>query len=312
MTVDAPAREGHRLSATALADRAATLRDRYQACDRCPHDCGVDRTAGERGVCGLDDVPVVASSGPHHGEERPLRGTGGSGTVFLSACNMRCVFCQNAEISQDGRGTRTTSAGLAERIERLADAGCHNVNFVTPTHVAPSLVEAVAIARRRGVDLPVVWNCGGYERRAVVADLEGVVDVYMPDLKWADDEAARRYSGAPDYWAHAKPAVREMHRQVGDLETDADGVATRGLLVRHLVMPNHVENSKRILRFVAEELSPETYVNVMGQYRPCHLAAREERYGAIGRPVSPEEYREVVAYARELGLARLDVDERLL
>jgi putative pyruvate formate lyase activating enzyme len=312
MTGDASGRGRHRLSSAALAERAASLRERYPACDCCPHECGVDRTAGERGVCGLGDVPVVASSGPHHGEERPLRGTGGSGTIFLAGCNMRCVFCQNDEISQAGRGTRTTPADLATRIEGLADAGCHNVNFVTPTHVAPSLVEAVAIARDRGVDLPVVWNCGGYERRAVVAELDGVVDVYMPDLKWADEEAARRYSGAPDYWEHARSAAREMHRQVGDLQTDAAGVATRGLLVRHLVMPNHVENSKQVLRFVAEELSADTYVNVMGQYRPCYLAAREERYADLGRPVSREEYREVVAYARDLGLSRLDVDERLL
>jgi putative pyruvate formate lyase activating enzyme len=225
---------------------------------------------------------------------------------------MRCVFCQNYEISQEARGTRTTPADLAARIERLADAGCHNVNFVTPTHVAPSLVEAVAIARERGVDLPIVWNCGGYERQAVVADLEGVVDVYMPDLKWADEKAARRYSGAPAYWDHARSAVREMHRQVGELQTDAAGVATRGLLVRHLVMPNHVESSKRILEFVAEELSPDTYVNVMGQYRPCYLAAREQRFTDINRPVAREEYRDVVAYARELGLTRLDVDDRLL
>ncbi len=312
MSSGTAARSGNRLSAADLAERAATLGERYAACDLCPHECGVDRTAGERGVCDLGTTPRVASSGPHHGEEPPLRGTRGSGTIFLSNCNLRCVFCQNVEISQEGRGTPTTPEGIADRMAALAGRGCHNVNFVTPTHVAPSLVGAVAVARERGVDLPVVWNCGGYERADVVAELDGVVDVYMPDLKWSADGPARRYSGAPNYWTHARRAVREMHRQVGDLRTDAAGAATRGLLVRHLVMPNHVENSKRILAFVAEELSTDTYVNVMGQYRPCHLAAREDRYADVGRPVTADEYREVVAHARSLGLTRLEVDDHLL
>jgi putative pyruvate formate lyase activating enzyme len=311
MHSDAAGTPGYqRLSAAEFDRRVEQLWERYDACDLCPHACGVDRTAGERGACGCDDTALVASAFPHHGEEACLRGHGGSGTVFLAGCPLSCVFCQNADISQQLRGDPATPADIAEMALDLQRTGCHNVNFVTPTHVAPHLVKAVRIASDRGLDLPIVWNCGGYESVAVLELLDGIVDVYMPDLKWSDDDLARTYSHAPDYWAHAREALREMHRQVGDLAIE-DGIATRGLLVRHLVMPGHVENSKGVLDFLAD-LSTATYVNVMSQYRPAHEVPGSDRYAAIDRRLDPAEYRAVVEYGRSLGLPRLDVDSRLV
>ena len=300
-----------RLSDAEFRRRVDRLRDRYGECDLCAHACGVDRTAGELGRCRADDTPVVSSAFPHRGEEAPLSGHRGSGTIFLSWCNLRCVFCQNYEISQEGIGREVTPEGIAEMALSLQSKGCHNVNFVTPTHFAPDLAEAVMVAKDRGLEIPIVWNCGGYERAETVELLEGVVDVYMPDVKWADDEAAARYSGAPDYWRNARTSLREMHRQVGDLRLE-DGLAVEGMLVRHLVMPNLVESSKRILTFIAEELSTETYVNVMSQYRPAYRASEPGQYEELSRGVRSEEYREVVSHARELGLTRLEVDDRLL
>jgi putative pyruvate formate lyase activating enzyme len=294
------------LSAEERRARAETLREHYADCDLCGWECGVDRTAGETGACDLEDVAVVAASHPHHGEEGVLRGTGGSGTIFLANCNLACVFCQNHDISQGGRGRQATPEEIAEMALDLQSRGCHNVNFVSPTHVSPHLVEAVAIAADRGLDVPIVWNCGGYERPEVVDLLDGFVDVYMPDVKWADDEAAALYSKAPKYWEHVRGSVRRMHEQVGDLRTDADGVATGGLLVRHLVMPNHVESSKRVLEFVANEISRNTYLNVMAQYRPAYQVPGSDRYAAIDRRVTADEYRSIVEYGRELGLTRME------
>ena len=194
----------------------------------------------------------------------------------------------------------------------LQAEGCHNVNFVSPTHHSPHLVEALRIAREGGLDLPVVWNCGGYERPAILEKLEGIVDVYMPDVKWADDAAAAKYSKAPGYWGNVKASLREMHRQVGNLETNDDGLATGGLLVRHLVMPNHVESAKGVLTFLAEEISTETYVNVMAQYTPYYKAKSEDFYEEINRGVTRQEYLEVVEHADEVGLTRVETDEHRL
>ncbi|MFB6152485.1 MAG: radical SAM protein [Haloarculaceae archaeon] len=299
------------LSAGEFDARVDELWDRYADCDLCPHECGVDRTAGESGACGVDDTARVASWFPHRGEEDVLRGTGGSGTIFIAACNMHCVFCQNHETSQGTGGDPTTPEEIADAALELQDRGCHNINFVTPTHVAPHLVAAVRDARERGLSVPVVWNCGGYESPEVVELLDGVVDVYMPDVKWSDDAAAAEYSKAPDYWEVTRESLRKMHRQVGDLTTDADGLATGGILVRHLVMPGHVENAKGVLAFLAAEISYDTYVNLLGQYRPDYEVPDSDRYGDIDRRVSPEEYREVVEHAREVGLERVEYDERL-
>jgi putative pyruvate formate lyase activating enzyme len=309
MTTDVASRTPNylTLSSEERRDRAAALRERSADCDLCGWDCEIDRTAGETGACDLEDVALVAAAHPHHGEEPVLRGHGGSGTIFIANCNLACVFCQNHDISQGGRGRRASPEEIGEMALDLQESGCHNVNFVSPTHVSPHLVEAVAIAADRGLEIPVVWNCGGYERPEIIDLLEGIVDVYMPDVKWADDEAAALYSKAPDYWEQASASLRRMHEQVGDLQTDDDGVATEGLLVRHLVMPDHVENSKQVLEFVAREVSRGTYLNVMAQYRPAHEVPGSDRYAAIDRRVSREEYREVVEYGRDLGLSRMQV-----
>jgi len=292
--------------------RVEALWDRYADCDLCAYDCGVDRTAGETGACRVDDTAYVSSYFDHHGEEAVLRGTNGSGTIFMAHCNMACVFCQNFETSHEARGEPATPEDIAAMALDLQSRGCHNVNFVSPTHHSPHLIEAVRIARDRGLDVPVVWNCGGYERAEVLERLAGVVDVYMPDVKWSDDAAAATYSKAPGYWSNVTDSLREMHRQVGDLRVDDAGLATGGLLVRHLVMPNHVENAKGVLTFLAEEISPETFVNVMAQYRPHYEARTEERYAEIGRRVTPAEYREVLEHARALGLERIEYDPEMV
>ena len=298
-----------RLAPTELEERSDRLWARYADCDLCAYDCGVDRTRGEIGACRVDDTAFVSSYFPHFGEEDCLRGRHGSGTIFLANCNMTCVFCQNFETSHEAQGEEATPEEIAEMALELQSRGCHNVNFVSPTHHAPHLVEAVRIARERGLDLPIVWNCGGYERPEILAELEGIVDIFMPDVKWGDDAAAATYSKAPNYWTNVRDSLREMHRQVGELELDADGLATGGLLVRHLVMPNHVESARRVLTFVAEELSTETYVNVMAQYTPYYEANTEDRYAEIGRGITREEYRAVVDHARDVGLRRVETDE---
>ena len=300
--------------------RVDELWRRYAECNLCAYDCGVDRTAGETGACRVDDTAFVSSYFPHHGEEDCLRGTHGSGTIFLANCNMTCVFCQNFETSHEAVGEEVTPEEIAEMALELQSRGCHNVNFVSPTHYSPHLVEAVSIARKRGLDVPIVWNCGGYERREVLSLLDGVIDIYMPDVKWSDDRAATKYSRAPGYWENVRRSLAEMHRQVGDLELASGsrddalraGLATGGLLVRHLVMPNHVENAQGVLTYVAEEISTDTYVNLMAQYRPYYRAKSEQRYEEISRPITREEYREVVDYAHELGLDRVEVNPQHL
>lgn len=305
-SVDGPDPEG-------LDEQVASLRARYADCDLCAHECHVDRTAGETGVCGIDDRAYVGTVGPHHGEEPPLSGIAGSGTIFFGYCNLGCVFCQNWELSRAGRGTAPRSAReIADHALGLQARGCHNVNFVTPTHVSPTIAEAIVLARGDGLTIPTVWNCGGYENPAVVRDLEGLVDVYLPDIKWSDDAAAQKYSMARGYWAAAKASVAEMHRQVGTLELDDEGIATGGLLVRHLVMPGYVENAMRIVDFLVDELTPKTTLTLMSQYRPAHRVPLEERYGAIDRRITSDEYRRVVTYARNRGMTNLVIDEYAL
>jgi putative pyruvate formate lyase activating enzyme len=288
--------------------RVEELRSRYADCDLCAYDCRVDRTGGETGACRVDDTAYVSSYFDHHGEEEVLRGRHGSGTIFLAHCNMNCVFCQNFETSHEARGESVTPEEIAEMALELQARGCHNVNFVSPTHHSPHLVEAVRIASDRGLDVPIVWNCGGYERVEILELLDGVVDVYMPDVKWSDDALAAKYSKAPGYWSNIRDSLREMHRQVGDLAIDDAGLATGGLLVRHLVMPGGVDNARGVLSFVAEELGTETFVNVMAQYRPYYEATTEERYEEINRRITPEEYRAVLEHAREVGLERIEYD----
>ncbi len=304
MRESAPAEPGY----VALA-RRGELRRRAEAalallspCRLCPRECGVDRPAGEVGACRIGRCAVVASYGPHFGEEAPLVGSRGSGTLFFSGCNLACIFCQNARISHSREGTVVSPERLAGMLLDLQRQGCHNLNFVTPTHVVPQILEALEIAAAEGLRLPLVYNCGGYESVTALRLLDGVVDLYMPDAKYDDPGVGARLSGVPDYPAVNRAALAEMHRQVGDLVLDERGIAVRGLLVRHLVLPENLAGTAGIMRCLAE-LSPGTYVNVMAQYRPCYRAGQEL---ALGRRVTLAEYAVALRAAREAGLQRLD------
>lgn len=284
-----------------LHERAEKLRGILSRCELCARKCHANRIEGEFGECGAGSELMVSYVFPHFGEEPELVGVYGSGTVFLTHCNLRCIFCQNYEISHLGHGSGITPERLAEMMIGLQNQGCHNINFVTPTHYAPQIVESLEIAAGMGLELPVVWNCGGYESLRALKLLDGVVDIYMPDIKYSSSEAAMKYSSAPDYPSVVKEVIREMHHQVGDLETDFRGIAKRGLLVRHLVMPNDVAGSEDILRFLAEEISKDTYVNIMDQYHPMYKASD---YPEINRRITPEEYGDAVKAARKYGLHR--------
>ncbi|NOY45320.1 MAG: radical SAM protein [Deltaproteobacteria bacterium] len=276
---------------------------RLAACDLCPRRCGVNRLRGERGVCRTGLHAKVASAGPHFGEERPLVGHGGSGTVFFAECNLRCRFCQNWDISQQGEGSETPVHRLARIFLWIQGRGCHNLNLVTPSHVVPQILAALGLAAARGLRIPVVYNTGAYDAKATLELLDGVVDVYMPDLKWTDPEVGARLADAPDYWEVAREAVAEMHRQVGDLEIDDRGLAVRGLLVRHLVLPGGLAGTREVMAFLAERISPRTYVNVMGQYRPVGEA---HALPPLDRRVSRAEVAEAVRIARAAGITHLD------
>ncbi len=272
-------------------------------CRLCPRHCRARRRNGEVGACGVGADVLVSSYGPHFGEEQPLVGSSGFGTIFLTRCNLQCVFCQNSDISQLGEGEPVSPGRLAAMMLDLQGFGCANINLVTPTHQMPVILKALAIATADGLRLPIVYNCGGYESPVALQILDGIVDIYMPDFKSGTDEAGRRFSGVGDYYAAAKVAVREMHRQVGDLEITSTGVARRGLLVRHLVLPNDLASTDRVVAFLAD-LSPQTYVNVMGQYRPCYQAPRHPE---LSRRPTTEEITRAVGLARRAGL-RLDGD----
>jgi putative pyruvate formate lyase activating enzyme len=274
-----------------------------KSCRLCPRACAVDRLDDERGTCGVGRQAVVSSAHPHLGEESPLVGRAGSGTIFFSGCNLKCLFCQNYEISQELIGTEVSTAELASLMLRIQELGCHNLNLVTPTHVVPQILEALGLAVGDGFSLPIVYNTGGYDSIDVIRMLDGIVDIYMPDIKYLSPAAAKEYSDAEDYPEVIRSIMREMHRQVGDLEITNDGIAVRGLLVRHLVMPGHHEDSERIMRFLAEEISKDTYVNVMRQYRPEYEAYR---HPPIDRPCSNDDWRLAVESAQAAGLHRLD------
>ncbi|MCL6450636.1 MAG: radical SAM protein [Acetobacteraceae bacterium] len=286
-----------------LGERAQQARDLIRSCRLCPRACGADRAAGEAGFCGGRGKALLASYGAHFGEERVLVGLKGSGTVFFAGCNLGCVFCQNFDISHGRGGREVTAEQLAAVFLAVEAMGCHNLNLVTPTPWVPQILEALCVAAERGLDLPLVYNCGGYEAVEALRLLDGVVDIYMPDIKYSDEEVARRLSSAPDYPAVVREAVKEMHRQVGDLEVDEEGLAVRGLLVRHLVLPGGLAGTREVMRFLAREVSPGTYVNIMSQYYPAH---RAHLYPPLDRRLKPEEYREAVRAAVEEGLWRFD------
>jgi putative pyruvate formate lyase activating enzyme len=272
-------------------------------CDLCARDCHVNRRRTTKGaVCRTAERAVVASFGPHFGEESCLVGSHGSGTIFFSWCNLRCQFCQNYDISQLGEGREVEPGEIAAMMLHLQGRGCHNINFVTPSHVVPQILAALAIAAEHGLRIPLVYNTGGYDALVSLQLLDGVVDIYMPDVKYADEPLARKYSKVRNYPALNRAAVKEMYRQVGDLVLDENGVALRGLLVRHLVLPNGLAGTADIARLLANEISPNTFLNLMDQYRPCFKAGN---LPDLSRPITRDEYREAIRFAEVAGLRRL-------
>jgi putative pyruvate formate lyase activating enzyme len=289
--------------------RTGELKERVQAsyehlhrCDFCGRECGVDRYQ-EAGSCHTGVRAKVASYGPHFGEEDPLRGIHGSGTIFFAWCNLSCQYCQNYDISQRGHGREVEPEELAKMMLLLQEQGCHNINLVSPTHVVAPILAAVLIAAEAGLRRPLVWNTGGYDSLATLRLLDGVVDIYMPDMKYASADTGREYSHVEVYPKVNQAAVKEMHRQVGDLVVDERDVAQRGLLVRHLVLPERLAGTADIARFLADEVSRDTYINVMDQYRPCYRAMTMP---PLDRRITQEEYQEAVQQAREAGLHRFD------
>jgi putative pyruvate formate lyase activating enzyme len=275
-----------------------------QNCTVCPRNCKVNRNAGELGECKINHEVVVSSYFSHFGEETPLVGNKGSGTIFMAGCNLQCLFCQNYETSHLMEGTPISFERLAEMMLELQEMGCHNVNIVTPSHVVPQLIDAVYLAVREGLHLPIVYNSSGYDAISSLKLLDGIIDIYMPDFKFFDDVLAARYTAVKNYATIARKAVMEMHRQVGDLIIE-NGIAKKGLLIRHLVMPGYLEDSKKIFHFIATEISMNTYLNVMPQYRP---AGEANRHLEISRPLHSAEFYSALKYAKDYGLCRLDKD----
>jgi len=286
-----------------LLQRARDAWKRLETCNLCPQQCSVNRLANERGICHTGAQAVVASHGPHFGEEAPLVGLGGSGTVFFSYCNLKCEFCQNYELSQLGEGRTVTPADLANIFLQLQGDGCHNINLVSPSHVVPQFLMALETAAEHGLRLPIVYNTGGYDCVETLKLLDGIVDIYMPDMKYSDAAVAWRYSRAKDYPDVNRAAVREMHRQVGDLVVDARGIAQRGLLIRHLVMPDGLAGTPEIAEFIAKEISANTYINLMAQYRPCY---RAQQHHPLNKSITSQEYRSAIEAAWNAGLRRFD------
>jgi putative pyruvate formate lyase activating enzyme len=298
-----------------LPERAVAAIEQLRCCQTCPRNCRVNRLEEELGVCQTGRYPLVSSAFPHHGEEDCLRGDRGSGTIFFSMCNLGCIFCQNWDISHRRTGDAVDAAALADLMLDLQGQGCHNINLVTPTHVAPQVVEALAIAIDHGLSLPIVYNTSAYDALESLRLLDGLVDVYMPDFKFWSPETAQRLANAADYPERARAAIREMHRQVGVLKFTPDGLACRGVLVRHLVMPGQTGESRAIFRWLADELSPDTYVNIMAQYHPAHAVSRlasQDRaddpgpHADLSRRPTKTEVQAAYDAAREAGLWRLD------
>ncbi|MGD9021547.1 MAG: radical SAM protein [Lysobacterales bacterium] len=295
-----------------LAKRAERALEELKDCCACPRDCHVNRLEDEELICRTGRYARVSSAFAHHGEEDCLRGQQGSGTIFFGGCNLRCVFCQNWDISQRAVGEASTAEQIAHLMLTLQEQDCHNINLVTPEHVAPQVIEALAVAVPAGLRLPVVYNTSAYDALPSLRLLDGLVDIYMPDFKFWTRESSRRLLKAKDYPERARDAILEMHRQVGDLRFGADGLARRGLLVRYLVMPGQQDEATAVFQWLADEVSPDTYVNIMGQYRPGYQAAnrytrsRQERYPDINRPLERSELDAAYAAARQAGLWRFD------
>jgi len=285
-----------------LHEKADALMALLRNCTLCPRGCCVDRTAGSLGYCRSGYLPIISSYCAHHGEEPVLSGRKGSGTIFFGNCNLRCVFCQNHQISQPVCSLKEKEVGfetLADMMLELQSQGCHNINFVSPSHFAAQIAMAVDIAASKGLMIPLVYNTNGYDSLDTLRLLEGIIDIYLPDIKYSDDNAALEYSKAGDYVEHSRSAIIEMKRQVGDLVIDSEGIAQRGLIIRHLVLPNDLAGSRESLRFIAEKVGRETYLSVMSQYFPTHKAAE---YPLISRPISSREYEKVLEWLDRFGL----------
>jgi putative pyruvate formate lyase activating enzyme len=284
-----------------LKERSEALHKLFEECRICPNECMAKRSEGETGECHSTDEVIISSVSPHYGEEPPLVGTYGSGTIFFTNCNLSCEFCQNYDISHLGIGEKASIEDLASSMLKLQQRGCQNINFVTPTHFTAQIVDALILAVEKGLEIPIVYNCGGYESVETLRLLEDIVDIYMPDIKYSVDENALKFSGIKNYWEVVTKALKEMHRQVGDLKINKRGIAQRGLLIRHLVLPNDAAGSKKVIDFVADEISTNSYLNIMDQYRPAYNASKYEK---LNRRITPSEYKEVVDYAFSKGLRR--------
>ena len=283
-----------------LESRVTAGHEMLRECKLCARECGVNRLQGEKGFCKSSDRVMISSAGPHFGEEPPLVGRRGSGTIFLTNCNLGCIFCQNYDISHQGRGKEIEANELANAMHALQGIGCHNINFVTPTHYIPQILAGLLIAVENGLNIPLVHNCGGYESLDALKLLDGVFDIYMPDIKYGDNDSGEKYSRAPDYFDVVTAAVSEMHRQVGDLTTNSEGIAERGLLIRHLVLPGGLAGTGKVVEFVSS-LSKNSYVNIMDQYRPEYEASR---YPEVSRRISSGEFRDAISLAKAAGLSR--------
>jgi putative pyruvate formate lyase activating enzyme len=288
-----------------LQKRTQQALESLRSCRVCPRDCGVDRLANKTAACKTGRYARVGSYFAHFGEEDCLRGWNGSGTIFFSWCNLRCQFCQNFDISHVGHGAEARPERLAQMMLELQQIGCHNINFVTPEHVVPQILEALPLAIERGLKLPIVYNTSSYDSMESLHQLDGLVDIYMPDFKVWDSRTALKYLLAKDYPEAARRGIKEMHRQVGELKVDEHGLAKRGVIVRHLVMPEGIGGTREIMEFLAREVSPHTYVNIMAQYYPAGKVSKE-KYPEINRGISKQEYAGAVTAAREAGLYRFD------
>jgi putative pyruvate formate lyase activating enzyme len=287
-----------------LQKRVNILNSMLQSCVLCPHQCNVDRTKGIRGYCRTLDNIIISGADSHFGEEKELVGRYGSGTIFFSHCNMACVFCQNYEISYCGEGQEIPPKELGEIMLQLQKKKCHNINFVSPGHIVPQIVEGIFWAANKGLNIPIVFNTNGYDLTDTLRLLEGIVDIYLPDIKFGNNATAQKYLGVKQYYSIAKAAVKEMHRQVGSLSVNHFDIAYRGLLIRHLVMPENLAATEEIMSFIAEEISPDTYVNIMAQYYPAHKA---HEYQGLKRRITKQEFKDAINTAEKAGLRNVKI-----
>ncbi len=291
-----------KLSPGELGEKARRAVAMLEDCTVCAQECRVNRLKGEVGICRGGRRAAVSSCGPHFGEEAPLVGSRGSGTIFFAFCNLKCRFCQNCEISHFGEGEVVSTSELAEMMLELQQGGCHNINLVSPSHYVPQILEALQVAVAQGLNIPLVYNTGGYDSPETLEILDGVVEIYMPDIKFGDDEAGRKYAGAAGYFTVAKRAVKVMHGQVGDLVVDGKGIAVNGLLVRHLVLPGNLADTEKVVEFLAGDISKGTFLNIMAQYYPAHEAFE---YPELNRRITGKEYRDAIKIAERYGLSRV-------